>query len=456
MGAKDMKNKKSPMIFLSVLIFLIPISSFVSSEYIACVDESLQKNSLLHGGWLEEQNGVKILHLNGSYYNMGFQHGFFLKNEIQVSMRTQLTFFEEHEFDYEKILGIGNIMNKYLPSEYMEEMQGMADGADMSFEDIVVLSTMPALLNIVFAEACCEISLWGNATLDGKLLHVRSWDWSLSVLDPETGIPLQENMVMIVRTPEVGYASLSAPENPGAITSWNGVNEKGIVIGENTCLTEDITYQGISPAFRMRMVLDQCATVDEALALLTSNRTCGTNFVLSDANIPIGYALDQTANISYVGTWDNPVEYTYPFWQIEDVIRRTPGYIDPDCAAVEVDRIRYDPSGLRAIWDAFTGKSYMVFFWIHYRALSNQIVKYYGTLDINSTMDALREEYRGKTDFWMLMATKLGGSYQCLCQWVLCPDTGNMIISFASTDRTACYEPVKYFNIFELMEAEPP
>ena len=100
-------------------------------------------------------------------------------------------------------------------------------------------------------------------------------------------------MVLIVRTPEVGYASLSAPENPGAIMSWNGVNENGIVVGENTCLTWDITYHGISPAFRMRMVLDRCATGEEALTILSSNRTCGTNFVLSDANVPIGYALDQ-------------------------------------------------------------------------------------------------------------------------------------------------------------------
>ena len=449
-------QRKIILYLLVAAIFLIHFSIATSEtknidkKYIYSISSSL------NGGWLEEQNGVKILHLNGSYYDMGYQHGFLLKDEIRESMRTQLVFFDNHGYSYEKILGIGNIMNNYLPPEYIEEMQGMAKGADMPSDDILVINTMPALLNIVFAEACCEISLWGNATTDGKLLHVRSWDWNLYLLDPETGISLQENMVLIVRTPEEGYASLSAPENPGAVTSWNGVNEKGIVIGENTCLTEDITYQGISPAFRMRMVLDRCATDDDALAILTSNRTCGTNFVLSDANVPVGYALDQTANISYVGTWNDPVESTDPFWQIEDVIRRTPGYIDPECAAVELGRIRYDPSGLRAVWNALTGKSYMVFPWIHYRALSNQIERYYGDLDVNSTMTALREEYTGKTDFWMLLATTIGGSYQCLCQWVICPETGGMVISFASSDTRACYEPVNYFNFFELMAIEPP
>ena len=205
----------------------------------------------------------------------------------------------------------------------------------------------------------------------------------------------------------------------------------------------------------MRMVLDRCATGEEAVNILSSNRTCGTNFVLSDANVPIGYALDQTANISYVGTWNDPIEDTDPFWQIKDVTRRTPGYIDPACAAVEYGRIRYDPSGLRAVLDAITGRSSRVFPWIHYRALSNQIEKYYGILDVNSTMAALREEYTGKTDFWMLLVTTIG-AYQCLCQWVVCPETGEIVISFASSVRRACYEPVHYFNLFELFDAEPP
>jgi hypothetical protein len=409
----------------------------------------------LDGGWLEERNGVRILHLNGTHYDMGYQHGALLKDDIRECLRTQLVFFEDCGFSYEKILAIGTTMNNHLPQDYREEMQGMADGAGMSFEDVVVSNTMPAVLNIAFAEACCEISLWGNATANGELLHVRSWDWNLYLTDPETGTSLQENMVMIVRTPEDGYASLSVPEFPGAVTSWNGVNENGIVVGENSCLTWDITYRGISPAFRMRMVLDRADTVERAIDILAANRTCGTNFVLSDAQVPVGFALDQTANISYRGTWNDPVEGTEPFWQIEDVVRRTPGYIDPACAAVEVGRIRYDPSGLRGVLDALTGKSYMVIPWIHYRALSHQIERYYGNLDVYRTMAALREEYTGATDLWMLLVTRLG-SYQCLCQWVMCPETGEMAISFASTHRRACYEPVHHFNVFELMEAEPP
>ena len=202
------------------------------------------------------------------------------------------------------------------------------------------------------------------------------------------------------------------------------------------------------------MALDRCDTGEEALNILTSNRTCGTNFILSDANVPIGYALDQTANISYVGTWDDPIEGTDPFWQIQDVVRRAPIYIDPACSAVEYNRFQYNPSGLKSFLYALFSKSGIWFRWIHYRELSDQMERYYGTLDVNSSIMALREEYTGKTSFWMFLNTKVIGLWQCLYQWAVCPETGDLVISFATSDTRACDEPLHYFNIYELIEAQ--
>jgi hypothetical protein len=410
-------------------------------------------SDILDGGWIEVVNGIKVLHISGSYYDMGYQHGYLLKDELQENLRAQLIYFEDHGYTYDKILSIWLIMSEYLPSEYKEELQGMADGSGLPFNDVAVLNTMPALFNHMFS--CCEISIWGDATVDGKLYHVRSLDWSLNIIDPETGTNAHENIVLFVRNPENGYGSVY-PEFAGDITAWSGVNDQGIMVGEDTCLTYDTTFHGICPAFRMRMILDKADSADEAMDILVSNRTCGTNFVLSDANVPIGYAFDQTANISYVGNWDNPVEGTYPFWQIKHVIRRTPQFISPPCADVEINRVRYDPSGLGGLFYMLIGKSYMFISWTHYRALSEQIEKYYGTLDLNSTMMALRDEYTGKSDFVMWLGLTTLGLYSPMAQFVVCPETGDMVISFASKDTKACYNPVHYFNLFTLLAEEPP
>ena len=34
----------------------------------------------MNGGWYEEIDGVKILHVSGTYYDMGYQHGYLLKD----------------------------------------------------------------------------------------------------------------------------------------------------------------------------------------------------------------------------------------------------------------------------------------------------------------------------------------------------------------------------------------
>jgi hypothetical protein len=446
-------NKKIVGICLMTLLMspaILPAVGAINEKQIVC---STTNYDSLNGGWFEVRDGVKILHLSGSYYDMGYQHGYLLKDEIQENMRAQLIFFENHSFSYDKILSIWNVMDDYLPNEYKEELQGLADGSGLSFNDVAVINTMPAVFNDMYS--CCEISLWGNATVDGNLYHVRSLDWSLSLTDPKTGINAHENIVLFVRNPEKGYGSVY-PEFAGDITAWSGVNNQGIVVGEDTCLTHDTTFYGICPAFRMRMVLDRANSADEAIEILVSNRTCGTNFVLSDANVPIGYAFDQTANISYVGTWDNPVEGTDPFWQIKQVIRRTPQYVAPACADVEINRIRYDPSGLPGFLYFLAGKSNMFFPWIHYKALSEQIEKYYGTLDLNSTMQALREEYTGKSDFVMWLGITTLGIYKAMAQFVVCPKTGDMVISFAGKNTRACSNPVHYFNIFKLLAEEPP
>jgi hypothetical protein len=454
----ERKIEKMALGLLIATLFVMPLSvvgiTLTNNEIPSFKESTATTTAYINSGWLEERDGVKILHLNGSYYDMGYQHGYLLRDEIGEALRAQLTYFENKSYPYERLVEVWNVMDDYLPNEYKEEMQGMADGAGMSFEDIAVINVMPVVLNIAIGGTCCELSLWGDATADGKLIHVRSFDWKLNLKDPETGTLLQENIVILIRNPENGYASI-IPEFAGAVSAWHGINEKGIAVGEVSCMTSDTTLHGISQCFRMRMMLDRCDTAEQATSILTSNRTIGTVFVLSDANVPIGYVFEQTTNNSYVGTWDDPVEGIDPFWQIKDVLRRTWIYVNPECADVEIGRIRYDPSGLIGVWYALIGKSNMIFPWTHYRALSQQIEKYYGTLDVNSTMTALREEYSGKTNFLWYLATHLYGIGSCLYQWVVCPETGEMAISITRSDTWACYEPVHYFNIYELMEAKP-
>jgi hypothetical protein len=447
-------NKKL-LAFLVVSTFLFTgLAAFQSS---ATITERNNSNSSSHDGWIENVDGVTVLHLSGSYYDMGFQHGDLLKDKIRQNLRIQINYFEQHNWSYNKILDTWNISKNYLPQCYKDEMQGMADGSELPFEDIAVLNTIPLMFNHCGGgdKSCCEVALWGPITTDGKLYHIRGWDWRLDIEDPEEpGTYFQDLQILIVRDPDGGYASMY-PEFAGDIFSWAGINEKGIAIGETSCGTDDYDYEGISSAFRMRMVLDTAASGQEAIDIMSSNRADGWNFVISDGNIPEGFVMEQTKSICYVGRWNDPNESIKPFWSVEGLVRRVPFFIHPDTAATQRDV--YDPSGILGFISYIRGKSGAFSCWYFYKTISQAIEKRAGTLDLDSTMNMVRYIYRGWTDPVFFTIMKIGFVHS-IHQWVACPETGDLAIAFTK-GQVLSYKPrnpVHHFNLFdELLEIPP-
>ena len=386
---------------------------------------------------------------------MGYQHGYLLNDEIKENMRMINRFFERRGYPYELIVQIWDEMKDFLPKQYKNEMQGMADALSVSFEKVAVYNTWPAVINHIFV-SCCSAALWDSATIDGNLYHMRSLDIlqpGLNIKDPETGKTFRENQILLVRQPDNGYASVY-PVSAGAIYSWGGVNERSIAIAANTCLTSDSTFNGISIAFRIRMVLDHAISAYDAIDIINENRTCGWNVIISDGKIPMGYVIEQTANLVYTGTWFHPVESTDPFWEIENVVRRTPMFISPNCAATQQYRKNYDPSGLRGFLLFLMGKNLYFTVWSKYRALSKNFENQFGSLDLNNTISMLRDTYLGETDFLFRLTQKIS-PYKSLHQWVVCPKTGEIVICFADAENdTACKNPVHYFKMSELIKAK--
>jgi hypothetical protein len=138
---------------------------------------------------------------------------------------------------------------------------------------------------------------------------------------------------------------------------------------------------------------------------------------------------------------------------IENVMRRTNCFVSPECAVME--RELYNPQGFRGLFRFLVYGDVSFVAWTHYRALSKGFEKHWGKLDLNTTMEMLRCVYRGRTNVIFYIMMKLS-FYQPVHQWVACPETGEMVISFASIENMAFYEPVHYFNLFELLETEPP
>lgn len=401
----------------------------------------------LDGGWLEERDGVLVLHVSGSHYEMGYQHGWLLRNETRANLRAML-----QGRSVSDLYAMWNTTEPYVPAAYVAELQGLADGAGMPFRRVAA-----AYMSIVtWGIGCFGIAAWGNATRDGSLYHFRSFDLPMDIQDPVTGTYVHENAVLVVREPRHGYASLS-PSVAGSLHGGGGFNEAGIAVGIHTSWTHDTTFEGMPATFRIQMTLDHAESAAQAVSALTTNGTVGWNFVVSDCDTPVGYAVETTANHSYVGACDSPVESTPPFWSIDDVVRRTNFFVAPETAATQ--RSHYDPSGLRGLMRLFTDGEPFYVIWRSYKAMSELLERHHGTVEFNGSMELFQRGYRGDTDLGLKLLIHLaeGTSFnRAWNMWVADPASGDVDVAFASREQPAQYNEPHRFNLYELLEAAPP
>jgi isopenicillin-N N-acyltransferase like protein len=228
-------------------------------------------------GWLERIDGYPVLHLKGTPWEMGYQHGALLKESVRQNMHNLLTVKGDRalvEFAGMKLKPrhlidiIVRIQNKYVPKKYFEELDGLAAGSGLKVSDIRAANFIPELFH------CSGFALMNSATKDGTLYHGR-------VLDYAVDWGLQEHAVVIVAEPDGGipYVNISYAGFIGCVT---GMNAKSVSIGEmgGRGLGH---WAGVPMAFLVREALEKGDTLDKALAVFRDNpRTCQYYYVVAD------------------------------------------------------------------------------------------------------------------------------------------------------------------------------
>jgi isopenicillin-N N-acyltransferase-like protein len=270
-----------PMLRIAILLVLVLAPSSLHAGVIAKCGK----------GYLEERDGYLVLHLKGTPYEMGFQHGRLLKKQCH-SLIHELFEVQGKKAEIE-ILGmklkaeqainiIFNLQKQFIPERYIEEMQGLADGAEVDEKRVFVANSIPELFH------CSGFALLNEVTEAGTLLHGR-------VLDYGIDWRLQEHAVLVIAEPE-GYAPFVNVTYSGFIGSVTGMNANQISIGEmgGRGLGK---WAGTPMAFLVRRVLEEARTLDEAIAIFRdARRTCEYYYVLADAKSNRAVGMDGSAD----------------------------------------------------------------------------------------------------------------------------------------------------------------
>lgn len=443
---KDIRGKKI-LGFIFGFIFIFPVVSLPAEQKNTEMNICTINSSV---GWLDSSRNISILHLEGTSYEMGYQHGILLLDELHENFRAFVSFVEDYSHTtYEDIVATWNLTKDYIPVQYLDEMQGLADGANCSLEMVGVGNIIMEWIH------CTSAVFFDNATVDGSLYQIRSMDYPPGIIDPISGKSLNENAVIIIRNPDYGLASFDA-SFAGFVGSVGGFNEAGISHAAIVSYSTDHTYLGIPFGFRHRLALDYAQSGLDAVDILNSDATMGMIFMIGDASNRQGWVVEQTCNDSYVGCWDDETETQKPFWQIDSCLRRTNMFLDKDLALTQRDW--YDMSGLRGFLRTFLDSRCPITFyvtWLHYNAVSKGIEDCWGTIDLESGFHMMRDVYLGKSDLIFWLYQHLLG-YTTSHQWCAHPSSGDIMISFATKDVLGYKTQPYTFNFYGLLAETPP
>ena len=137
-----------------------------------------------------------LVEVQGTHREMGCQIGEARREQVQNSIENAHLLIEQSYSTLELTWGGAIIQSKkYLPfaeeryPQYVDEMRGVAEGANVSFEDVMALNAMEAVtMDALHLTRCTSLAVNEECTADGHVLAAHNEDW----------VPEDENDVYVI------------------------------------------------------------------------------------------------------------------------------------------------------------------------------------------------------------------------------------------------------------------
>ncbi|MEQ8985567.1 MAG: C45 family autoproteolytic acyltransferase/hydrolase [Deltaproteobacteria bacterium] len=271
---------------------------------------------------LERVEGINILRVRGNFYEMGYQHGEALAEQIA---RGPVPYFKKY---LERAVAgplrgawspvawalvrqlLAKRVEKKLPTFARQTLEGLADGANLKLESLIDGDTMPDSFlwvasrmmqlqqpgpavahRLMLGLGCTSAIAWGDATTDGRLLHARNFDFY--------GVtPWPAETTVIFAEPERGqrYVSVASAGVPlGGVTA---MNEAGLTITVHQHLFTDQTrFGGIPTGLVGDIVMREAENLDDAEKILKEHTPIGCwTYVVTDGERKEVLCLEENPN----------------------------------------------------------------------------------------------------------------------------------------------------------------
>lgn len=231
--------------------------------------------------------------VSGTPFERGCQYGRAVPDRIRRSARLysgQLDGLGYQGAERSRLIGEFVDQIAAYGSQYVEEMEGIAKGADLPLEDVMMINARTEVVAKARFErnapededpddGCTGAVIMPGRSATGQVIHGQNWDWKADCA--ETAIVLR-----LLR--DDGPDILTFVEAGGLARC--GMNSAGIVITANYLESErDFRQSGVPLAIIRRKVLEQEHFALAIKAVATTPKACSNNMIISTVH---GFAVD--------------------------------------------------------------------------------------------------------------------------------------------------------------------
>jgi hypothetical protein len=218
---------------------------------------------------------VPVIVVGGTPFQMGWQLGYLMREEIQKLVPTVLAGFKkELKVSDETLDQVWATTAGYTDARLLQQLTGLAEGSGVPVRALQHVHAVPLLMPY----SCSSIAAWGSATEDGHLYQTRNLDWSLRA-------GAHEFPAVVVYLPAQGHAHVT-PAFAGFIGAHCGMNDAGIVLSEmGDAGAKEMPYNLHAPHFTawFRTLLYDAGSLGQTLEIFRGQpQTKRYHFVFGD------------------------------------------------------------------------------------------------------------------------------------------------------------------------------
>ncbi len=249
---------------------------------------------------------LTILHLSGTSYEVGFQHGNLLKSEIIESVETwKNELKKEYKLEPNEFIQLFIDSTDYITAikkwtpDLLEELKGISDGSEIELKTILVYNFID--------------EIWSNFPLINPRDHctalaVNNIDKKDSAIFLGGNIDYFQEHCYLLDIEKTGMKRILTPTLPGYLGA-NGQNHKfGITV--NTLMDLNGSFDGLPVACVVRGALMQDNFESAVTFLNEIKHGSGQNYTLANNNKIL--SLECSANSKNI-YWPNPEDKKYTY-----------------------------------------------------------------------------------------------------------------------------------------------